>query len=394
MNQYRLILNEQKYKIFRKKFGKYFRKHFCAKDFLSVNETTISSVRNLLFFEQSNNYKNQMEYAFKEYYWVPFDIEKQFILNCYDIEEIKDIEKYAVISYYPWRPFWGTIFICLIVWLWFFISFMAVFLTIPMGLWAIILLLSYKEITYSFPPESIIHLTNAQKEAFLAPFLHERWKSNSKTQAQRNHSHSSISPKSGVIKSVLSSEEQKESKIPSSLTPKENFTRILDKKSIEIMHKMPSNLVQEKQEDILDYVAKSICYNENLMKEIYANAPYQAYLDIMEDFEIKEEKRLVSHITYEGRISSKDKRRIKQILGYTCQACHKKMTDTYGEIGKNCIELHHKIPYEALKENDTPFLSADDFCVLCPDCHKMIHKLKNSDDIELLSAIIEVNKKI
>ena len=80
------------------------------------------------------------------------------------------------------------------------------------------------------------------------------------------------------------------------------------------------------------------------------------------------------------------------MLGFTCSACGKNMESIYGSIGRNYIELHHLIPYSEMLPNDTRTLSAQDFCVLCPDCHRMIHKLDNSNNIDLLKRMIKLNQ--
>lgn len=115
--------------------------------------------------------------------------------------------------------------------------------------------------------------------------------------------------------------------------------------------------------------------------------------DIEESISIEEEKRVSNHISYEGRITAKDKNRMKVLLGYKCTACGADMSEIYGNIGHNYIELHHKIPYSKIKENETRTLTENEFCVLCPNCHRMIHKLPDAGDIDLLSRIIKLNKK-
>ena len=108
--------------------------------------------------------------------------------------------------------------------------------------------------------------------------------------------------------------------------------------------------------------------------------------------EVEEKKKLVNHSAFEGRIKSGDKTKIKNALGYDCMACGGNMGKKFGDIGKNYIELHHKIPYADMLENDTRTLAVDDFCVLCPNCHRMIHRLDNAGDIELLKNIISLNE--
>lgn len=46
-----------------------------------------------------------------------------------------------------------------------------------------------------------------------------------------------------------------------------------------------------------------------------------------------------------------------------------------------------------MKENEIRILTDKEFCVLCPNCHRMIHKLSNAGDIDLLTRIIKLNRK-
>lgn len=171
-----------------------------------------------------------------------------------------------------------------------------------------------------------------------------------------------------------------------------NYHRVYNKRYEELTRGMAS-LSKRQLDDISHFIQTEIYENENLIKEISLGTA-KSTEDILEEFDIKEEKRLKNHIVYEGRIGSKEKRQLKNVLGYTCAACGKKMDDIYGYLGANYIELHHKIPYADLAENDTRMLNITDFCVLCPNCHRMIHKFKNADDIELLSKIVKANENL
>ena len=112
----------------------------------------------------------------------------------------------------------------------------------------------------------------------------------------------------------------------------------------------------------------------------------------IQELEIMEEKKVANHKAYEGRISTSDKKKIKHILGTRCTACGKDMTETYGDMGKDYIELHHLVPYSKMEQNDTRTLAATEFCVLCPDCHRMIHRLQDAGDIDKLRDIITANR--
>jgi 5-methylcytosine-specific restriction enzyme A len=47
---------------------------------------------------------------------------------------------------------------------------------------------------------------------------------------------------------------------------------------------------------------------------------------------------------------------------------------TYGEIGAGYIEAHHLTPFSELKGRPTQLDPKTDFAVLCPNCHRMLHK--------------------
>ena len=64
--------------------------------------------------------------------------------------------------------------------------------------------------------------------------------------------------------------------------------------------------------------------------------------------------------------------------------CKKELFSELGDI----IEKAHIRPYCATADN-----SFENLIVLCPNCHRMIHKLPDAGDIDLLSRIIKLNKK-
>jgi len=66
----------------------------------------------------------------------------------------------------------------------------------------------------------------------------------------------------------------------------------------------------------------------------------------------------------------------KQIHGSRCQvqACGKRLVDLYGEVGDGYIEAHHLTPFADLDGRPTELDPATDFAVVCPDCHRMIHR--------------------
>lgn len=90
--------------------------------------------------------------------------------------------------------------------------------------------------------------------------------------------------------------------------------------------------------------------------------------------------------TYSTKYERNPKNREAAInyLGLNCQVCGFNFSSTYGDIGKDYIEVHHLKPLYTL---DTPKTidPQKDLAVLCANCHKMIHR-KISDRNTILSV--------
>ena len=60
--------------------------------------------------------------------------------------------------------------------------------------------------------------------------------------------------------------------------------------------------------------------------------------------------------------------------GLSCHVCNFNFEDTYGDLGKNFIEVHHKTP---LSHTGEVFINPKtDLVPLCSNCHRMIHRNK------------------
>lgn len=81
-------------------------------------------------------------------------------------------------------------------------------------------------------------------------------------------------------------------------------------------------------------------------------------------------------------------RKAKQIHGYTCQACGIDMEEVYGPIGHRYIEAHHLVPVAELQGRVVRRDPKTDFAVLCPNCHRMIHRSGAPHDVEALSRVV------
>lgn len=62
-----------------------------------------------------------------------------------------------------------------------------------------------------------------------------------------------------------------------------------------------------------------------------------------------------------------------EFYGSTCLVCSLNFNDTYGDIGKGFIHVHHLVPISSVKKeyNLDPIR---DLRPVCPNCHAMIHK--------------------
>jgi 5-methylcytosine-specific restriction protein A len=72
----------------------------------------------------------------------------------------------------------------------------------------------------------------------------------------------------------------------------------------------------------------------------------------------------------------------KNFHGYNCQACGFNFHAVYGLIGKYFIEAHHLRSLSKLKGTVVELDPRTDFAVLCPNCHRMIHRTDDAGDLD------------
>ena len=71
--------------------------------------------------------------------------------------------------------------------------------------------------------------------------------------------------------------------------------------------------------------------------------------------------------------NSKLRKKAIEIHGLKCEVCGFSFEETYGEIGKNYIEVHHIKP---ISEGEREVDPRTDLVCLCSNCHRMIHHQK------------------
>lgn len=83
-----------------------------------------------------------------------------------------------------------------------------------------------------------------------------------------------------------------------------------------------------------------------------------------------------------------------ELHGYDCKACQFNFEKTYGELGKNYIEIHHVNPLSRVKEKHE-IDPATDVVPLCANCHRMVHRQPSHVlSIEELKEILEQTKAL
>ena len=123
---------------------------------------------------------------------------------------------------------------------------------------------------------------------------------------------------------------------------------------------------------------------------LMTNEKFQEISQKVKSF-VEHKRRVDNHIKYEGRLSNSDIKRIKDVLGYVCMGCGLDPEAKYGKSMKNILEAHHKIPWSEINNNEQRIVSPNDFFILCPNCHKMIHRLDSPDDLSGLKNILNKN---
>lgn len=81
-------------------------------------------------------------------------------------------------------------------------------------------------------------------------------------------------------------------------------------------------------------------------------------------------------------------KKVKKLKGYNCECCKLNFEERYGALGHKFIEAHHLIPISSLKIGFHEIDLENDFAVLCSNCHRMIHRLEDSSDIDKLRKLV------
>jgi predicted HNH restriction endonuclease len=97
--------------------------------------------------------------------------------------------------------------------------------------------------------------------------------------------------------------------------------------------------------------------------------------------------RLVSHLKRERSARLRAKK-IAEAIGQgrkiACAACRFDFEEKYGQLGSKFCEVHHLLPLAAASKRTTRL---DDLAIVCPNCHRMIHKTDPLMSVDEFSSI-------
>lgn len=102
---------------------------------------------------------------------------------------------------------------------------------------------------------------------------------------------------------------------------------------------------------------------------------------------LEQAKRYKQHRAIERQ--SNHSKRVKKALGTRCMGCNFELRELYGEKAEGVIDAHHLTPLASLEDGSrVTFDPKRDFAVLCPNCHRVIHRLADPSDLDGLRAEI------
>jgi 5-methylcytosine-specific restriction protein A len=127
------------------------------------------------------------------------------------------------------------------------------------------------------------------------------------------------------------------------------------------------------------------------------DADVESQSDIGEEFELPtsitvvETRKYAFHRKIErNRTAAKQ---AKKFHGTICQACDLVFAERYGPIGEGFIEAHHLKAISTLEEGlAVHYDIAEDFAVLCSNCHRMIHRSADPSNMVAFRALVQSKK--
>lgn len=175
--------------------------------------------------------------------------------------------------------------------------------------------------------------------------------------------------------------------------------------------KLPINVKQDKlfwwDKETISSQSKACRGNGYIVKNYNNEEEKVTFIRIVNEFQYKDElsEEIVKKNRYiEGAFLSvlvnryernpKARQKCIDYHGCKCDICGFDFGQTYGEIGKNYIEVHHKVPLNEIKEQ-YEVDPINDLIPVCSNCHSIIHRKTPSLAVEELKLIRKrINSKI
>ena len=100
-------------------------------------------------------------------------------------------------------------------------------------------------------------------------------------------------------------------------------------------------------------------------------------------------ERLVAHFERNPRLRAA----AVAIHGTTCKACGFNFKATYGQHGHEYIEVHHLVPVSSLTQ-PSAVNPRSDMTVLCSNCHRMVHRSRESPlSLQQLIGLVQAQRE-
>lgn len=74
-----------------------------------------------------------------------------------------------------------------------------------------------------------------------------------------------------------------------------------------------------------------------------------------------------------------------------CEACAFDFAEAFGELGEGFIEAHHRVPVHKL--DGTAKTKAEDLSLVCPNCHRMLHRSDPHLSVEQLRDMLTTRRR-
>jgi 5-methylcytosine-specific restriction protein A len=89
-------------------------------------------------------------------------------------------------------------------------------------------------------------------------------------------------------------------------------------------------------------------------------------------------------------IRRKKEAELERLGRLACEVCAFDFAATYGQLGEDFIECHHRLPLSSSGERKTRL---SDLALVCSNCHRMLHRSRTAHSVEELAALVREGSK-